>query len=160
MREIRNHLYIILICLFAMSLQVLPLPNFAQYLRPEWLILVLIYWFIALPDRVNFAYAFIFGVLLDGLYGSVLGSHALPLVILAYICVRFHRQIRVFPLWQQAFFVFALILLYHLIEALVVAMLGFHQSLNLFFLPALVSMFLWPWIFIILRDCRRRLKID
>ena len=44
---------IVLTFVIALLLTVIPLPDWARYLRPDWVGLVLIYWCMALPDRVG-----------------------------------------------------------------------------------------------------------
>ena len=55
--------------------------------------------------------AWLIGLLLDILQGSTLGQHALALTVVAYITLRLHRQIRIFPLWQLTVTVLALLFL-------------------------------------------------
>lgn len=43
--------------IFALLLQMFALPDWAEALRPDWVALVLIYWCIALPERVASALA-------------------------------------------------------------------------------------------------------
>ena len=56
--------------LIALILMLIPLPEWAHSLRPEWLVLVLIYWTMALPHRVGIGTAFCCGLLLDVLRGA------------------------------------------------------------------------------------------
>lgn len=53
--------------------------------------------------------AWILGILLDILQGDLLGQNALALAIMGYLTLRFHLQIRIFPLWQLTMTVFALL---------------------------------------------------
>ena len=53
--------------------------------------------------------AWIVGLTLDVLQGELLGQHAMALTIVAYLTLRFHLQIRIFPLWQLTATVFALL---------------------------------------------------
>ncbi len=51
-RQGSGYFVILLTFLVAAVLSVLPLPEWLQWARPEWLTLTLIYWCIALPHRV------------------------------------------------------------------------------------------------------------
>ena len=51
--------------------------------RPEWVPMVLIYWVMALPYRIGIGSAWIVGLVLDILEGSILGLNAMALVIIA-----------------------------------------------------------------------------
>ena len=68
---------ILLTFVIALLLTVIPLPDWARYLRPDWVGLVLIYWCMALPERVGVTTGWFMGLLVDLLTGTVLGQHAL-----------------------------------------------------------------------------------
>ena len=95
----------------ALTLTMLPLPHWAELFRPEWVALALIYWCMALPERVGVGVGWSMGILLDVVKGTLLGQNALALTLIAYLTLRLHQRVRVFPLWQQALFVFILVAL-------------------------------------------------
>ena len=72
-----------ILCFFVVALvmELAPWPAGFQAFKPSWLILVLLYWTLALPDRVSIGLAFLLGVLWDIVLGSILGVHALVLSI-------------------------------------------------------------------------------
>ncbi|MDP0919657.1 rod shape-determining protein MreD, partial [Klebsiella pneumoniae] len=51
--------------LVGMVLSQMPLPDLLVWARPEWVVLILIYWVMALPHRIGLGSAFLLGVLLD-----------------------------------------------------------------------------------------------
>ena len=57
--------WIILSFVIALMLDVLPLPNWAEWFRPEWMVMVLIFWVLVLPQRVNVGVAWVVGLVLD-----------------------------------------------------------------------------------------------
>ena len=67
----------------AMLLTIIPLSDGFRALRPDWVALTLIFWCLALPDRVSVGSGFIAGLLLDVLTGTLLGQHALALSLVA-----------------------------------------------------------------------------
>ena len=73
-----------ILCFFVVALvmELAPWPAGFQAFKPSWLILVLLYWTLALPDRVSIGWAFLLGVLWDIVLGSILGVHALVLRLL------------------------------------------------------------------------------
>ncbi len=143
----------------ALILVVLPLPEWAQPLRPPWPAMVLIYWCIALPDRVGVGVGWTIGILLDVLSGSLLGQHALGLSVVAFLAVKLHQRIRLFPLWQQALTVLVLLLVDRLLTLWVAGATGEPAPPLWYWVPPLVGMLLWPWLFIVLRDIRRRFLV-
>lgn len=145
--------------LAALALTILPLPDWLGPIRPEWVVLVLIYWCMALPARVGVGVAWTSGLLLDVLRAGLLGQHALSLAIVAYITLQLYQRIRVFPLWQQAVSVFVLVLLHLLLQLWIKGISGNPPPALAFLLPALSSMLLWPLIFLGLRRLRRRYRV-
>lgn len=90
-------------------LTVLPLPDIIHPLRPPWLTMAVIYWAMMWPRRCGVGTAFVIGLVLDVLQGSLLGQHALALSLVCFITLKLHLQIRIFPLWQLTMTVFALL---------------------------------------------------
>lgn len=140
----------------ALLLTLLPMPAAVQVYRPEWVALVVIYWCLAAPERVGVGVAWGMGIMLDVISGTLLGQHALALALVAYIAIKLHRQARQFPLWQQAFMVMLLIIVHLMLNLWVQGIIGQPPRSWKYWLPALTSMLLWPWVFLILRDLRRR----
>lgn len=156
----RGFLVIISSFIIALLISILPLPNWLNILWPQWVVLVVIYWVLALPHRVNLVIAWLLGLVLDGLYGSLLGEHALALTLVAYLVDRFHRQMRMYPILQQAICIFGLIFIYQLILIWIQGMLGLLTTdFYFFWASALTSMLFWPWVFTILRSCRQRFSV-
>lgn len=100
-----------LVMLGAAALMSLPLPDTALMFRPAWATMAVIYWTMMWPRRFGMGVAWLVGLALDVLQGDTLGQHALALTIVAYFTLRFHLQIRIFPLWQLTATVFALLAL-------------------------------------------------
>jgi rod shape-determining protein MreD len=94
--------------LAALLLSILPLPQVVEPFRPPWLTMTLIYWAMMWPRLCGIGTAFLAGLLIDVLGGSLLGQHALSLCVVAYLTQRFHLQIRIFPLWQLTMTAFLL----------------------------------------------------
>jgi rod shape-determining protein MreD len=97
--------------LFALAAELLPLPAAMQPLRPAWTTMAVIYWSLMWPGRFGVFSAFLVGLLVDVAHGSLLGQHALSLSLVAYLVLKLHLQMRVFPLWQLTLSVFALMFL-------------------------------------------------
>lgn len=87
----------------------LPMPADWIWLRPEFVVLVVIYWTVTLPDQVGVGMAFAMGLVQDVLEHSLLGQHALAFVVLAYVCSLSYRRLRNFALWQQSAWIFVLV---------------------------------------------------
>ncbi len=140
----------------ALILTILPLPDFVQIYRPNWVALALIYWSMALPKRVGLWFAFFTGIILDTSQGTLLGQHTLALVIIIFINMNFYQRIRVLALAQQAIYVFVLLLINQVVVAWIEGMMGRPPPLLAFFAAPFVGMLIWPWVFVVLRDVRRK----
>jgi rod shape-determining protein MreD len=155
-----NRTYVIVLSLaVALVLTILPVPDWAQEARPQWVALTLIYWCLALPDRVGVFWAWSTGLVLDVTAGTLLGQHALSLSVVAYLVVELHPRIRIFPLWQQAVSVWVLLLVERLLSLWVIGATGQPTPTLWYWAPTFVGMLLWPWMFIVLRDVRRRFRV-
>lgn len=152
-------LLILVTFIMAMMLTIAPLPETLRHIRPEWSALVLIYWCMALPQRIGVGFAWITGLLLDVLSGSLLGQHALSLTVVAYLTLNMHQRVRLFPLWQQAVVVWMLLNLHQLLLLWFDGITGQPAKGLSFWLPPISGMILWPAIFITLRKIRRRYKV-
>ena len=144
----------------ALLLAILPLPDWAQMLRPQWYTLVLIYWTMALPQRVGVGVGWLVGIVVDVLSGTLLGQHALSLALIAYITFEMHLRIRLFPLWQQSLTILVLLLLEKLLSLWVMGAVGQPTPPLSYWVPPLIGMLLWPWIYIVLRDLRRKFQVS
>jgi rod shape-determining protein MreD len=145
--------------LAAIVLSIMPGPTWAEPFRPDWVGLVLIYWVIATPNRVGVGTGFVLGFVMDILYGALLGSNALVKSLLAFLAHRLHLRLRMFPRWQQAVAVMLLLALDQLLVLWIRGAAGRAPETFFYWTPSVVGMVIWPWLFVILRDVRRRAKI-
>lgn len=150
---------IILTLLAALMLTTVPLPDDLRILRPDWVLLVLIYWCMALPHRVGVGFSWLLGLLTDVLTGMLLGQHALAYSIVIYLTLKLHQRLRLYPLWQQALSILVLLTLSQLLLLWINGMIGRPIHSWLYWMPSLLGAFLWPFIFIFLRGLRRAFRV-
>lgn len=144
----------------ALLLTIVPLPGWANVLRPEWMLLVLIYWCLALPTRVGVGVSWLTGLAVDVLTGSLLGEHGFGYALVAFIVLKLHLRVRVYPAWQQAGVVLLLLVLSQLASLWVLGITGrAPEGLLAYFVPSLVGTLLWPWLFVLMRGARRRFAV-
>lgn len=140
----------------ALVLTIIPLPGWGVALRPFWVALVVFYWVLALPERFNIGWAWLIGLLLDALTGSLLGAHALALVLVAVLASRWHLKIRMYPMWQQSVGVGLALVLYTGVLFWIDGLAGHMIRPLVRFLPITISVLIWPWVYAVLRRVRQR----
>ncbi len=150
---------IVMSFIIALMLTAMPLPGWAVNWCPAWVAMVLVYWCMALPERVGIGIAWLLGLVLDVQTGALLGQNALGLAVIAYLTTQMHRRIRVFPLAQQAVLVCIYLLVFQFFTLWIRGIMGVPPQHWSFWMPAITSMLLWPWLFIILRDIRRKYHV-
>lgn len=155
-----KYMVIYLSLLVALILMILPLPDSVLIYRPNWVALALIYWSMALPKRVGLWFAFFTGIILDTSQGTLLGQHTLALVVIIFLNMNFYQRIRVLALAQQAVYVFVLLLINQVLVAWVEGILGRPTPLLAYFGAPFVGMLIWPWVFVVLRDIRRKAALS
>ena len=143
----------------ALTLMMMPLPEWAEAGRPQWLMMVVIYWCIALPDRIGVIFAWMVGLVLDVATGALLGQNALAFGIVAFLAIKLHLRIRLFPLWQQALSILILVALYQIITLWVKGFTGQSAQTWSYWFASITSMLLWPFVFTLLRGVRRFYRV-
>ena len=92
---------IILTLVFAMCLKIAPLQAQLAVYNPDWVLLTLIYWSLAVPERVGVFHAWSFGLLTDVLTGRMFGQYALAYSLVIYLCLSLDKRLRQFPFSQR-----------------------------------------------------------
>ncbi len=151
---------ILLSFVVATLLAVVPLPEAALYYRPEWLALVLAYWTINHPERVGIGIAWIAGIMVDALTGSLFGLHALGLALVAYLVLRMRLRLRLFTIFQQTAVLLMIIGLMLLLGQCLRLLFDLPREANLMFLlPAATSALFWPATRVLLGGVVRSLDL-
>lgn len=142
----------------AMALSLLPMPEILSPLKPYWVALVIIYWSLETRDMLSLGTAFLIGLLLDILSGSLLGMHALSLLVMVFLVQRFRNRLRFFPAWQQALSVLGLLVNDRIILIWITALLGEPLPTWQYWLPPMIGLAIWPWLFLLLDSLRARVR--
>jgi len=137
-------------------LTLMPLPESMVDARPYWAALVLIYWNLEAGRLRHLGQAFAAGLVLDIVTGSLLGQHALSLLIISYLVERFRYRIRFFPPWQQAAVVMLLLFNDRIVQLWIIGLVGDRWPSWQWWFAPVVGMLLWPWLFLLLDALRQR----
>ncbi len=151
----RSSFTIIATLFIAFVLTVVPMPDWASWMRPAWLLMVLMFWSINTPDRVGVGVAFLVGLILDLMNGGLVGEHAMTFTAMIYLTSKFHLRLRMYTFLQQGASVFLFVLAYELIRYCIQGFIGELPMNPLYWLSSVTSVLFWPWIFALLRDCQR-----
>lgn len=160
----KNALVISLSFVFAFILEVVPMSWLINWMRPEWVLLTLIYWVLVLPDRVGISIAFILGLLMDLVSGALLGEHALAFVAISYMMTYFSQRIRLLSMIQQMIFMFLLLFAYQTFQFWTWKISGIGVgdvtvSKGLYWLASVTSVLVWPIIYTFLKYYQNRYKV-
>ncbi len=132
--------------LAALICQLFPWTGQGIILRPDFMLVVLLYWLLRAPNICNLGSAWVTGLLVDLATGSLLGQYALTFTLTAYFALNYQRRIVLFTKWQLASYVFAL-LLFERIAILLVKQLAGNESPGWhYFWPVITGMLLWQFI--------------
>ena len=142
----------------ALMLAIAPMPAWAESFRPDWVVLTLVYWAMSFPLRYSVGSAWVTGLVLDVAHGTLLGQHALSLSLIVYICVKFHLQMRQFPLLQLSATVFAMLALYRFILFWVNGVAGVSAPAITYWGPVLAGAVVWPLLLPVFGNVRQRAR--
>ncbi|WP_020207961.1 rod shape-determining protein MreD [Gilvimarinus chinensis] len=157
--RIGNYLLVLTTLLLALLLDIYPLPFEYQIFRPQFVLLVVIFWIHIWPQSASMTLLLLLGVVQDLVIGSPLGQHPLMLTVVGYLCLRTYRRVRHFARWQAALWVFFLVVLAQLLAYWVQSLQGREFVAAEFMIPALASASVWPLMSLILDTLRRRHRI-
>ena len=134
----------ILSALCALMLEIVPLPLWAMYLRPEFLLILMIYWVLAMPYRIGLGTVWLLGLLADLLHDDLLGERALLITLIVFIVIKSQARIRLFPMQQQMLTVFLLVLVFQVLQFLIFYILGGPLPAYPYWLASLTTTLCWP----------------
>jgi len=100
---------IVAITVAALAATVVPLPEWLEILRPDFVALTLLWFCLLSPRMTGLFHAWGAGLALDAFRGVLLGQHALALVVIVFVASKLRLQIRAFPPLQQTAVILALL---------------------------------------------------
>jgi rod shape-determining protein MreD len=130
------------------------------YMAPEWLLLINIYWAIALPTNKKLILAFISGYFVDIMYGQVLGLTSLTYVVFIYIILRLYNSLRYMTVTQQMVVISFFILIKQHFFVWSNSVIGINSEYFDLMISTVISGILWLPTYYILRTIRRRFQIS
>ncbi|MBX2809173.1 MAG: rod shape-determining protein MreD [Cellvibrionaceae bacterium] len=145
--------------MLAFVLTVVPIGHQWRWCRPEFIVLLAIYWSIFMPQYFGLFSAWCVALCQDLLACSLLGFHALGMLLVVYICHLVSRRIRHYLLWHQALWVVALVAVFQLLRYWLSDLSEGGISTPLFLLPAIISGLLWPLMVVLMGRLLLQLRL-
>ncbi len=142
--------------LVALVLTIVPIPTAISWVRPDWLLLVVIYWSLVSPRIAGLLFAWTCGLVIDVVSGTVLGEHAFAFLLIGFLTHRLQLRMRIFPIWQQAFVVLLMLLIFQFLVFWIDGMTGQAVMTWHRWIPALVGAAIWPLITSVMDTVNRR----
>ena len=132
----------------AMILSVVSLPESIAVFRPDFVVLMLIFWCLYKPQSVGIFTAFVVGLLADTILFGVLGQNAIAKVTVAYIVLRLMSTAVSATLWKQTLVI--LVLLY--LNAWIISIVnkftqGYAGSISLWLAPLTGALIWYLFVF-------------
>ena len=156
--------WLILLSLFvAMVLAVMHLPEswpqWLGWLRPNWLVLVVFFWVIELPDRIGLITAWIVGLTVDALVAAPLGFNGFILASVTYVAWRFFERLRMYSVLQQCSVVFFMVFAAEVLSVFARYASSTQWGAELLVIP-IVSTIAWPFLYVLLDRFRTRVRVE
>lgn len=137
---------VLLTLIVALTFQLYPWSGQGVILRPDFLLVITLYWVVRAPHLCNVGVAWFAGLLVDLSTGSLLGQHALAFAFTAFLALLYQRRLVLFNRWQLSVYVLAL-LVFERVMVLVLKLFADNENPGLsYFWPVLTSILLWQFM--------------
>ena len=147
-------LIILLTLVIGLMLTLMMLP--LGYIAPEWILLINIYWAVALPSNTKMLLAFVSGFFVDIVLGQPLGISSLSYVIFIYVILSLYNSLRYMTVPQQMIVLFLLLIVKQHFYIWTFYMFGLEIDYQTLIISTLTTAVLWPFIYFSLRFARRK----
>ena len=150
-------LIILITIILGLFISLITLP--LGYYAPEWMLLIIIYWAIAVPSNNKLFIAFLIGIIADIVYGQILGISSLFYVLLVYFILRLYNSLRYMTIAQQAVVIFIFIFLKQHLLVWAYYIIDRNIDYQALLVGSIVTASIWPLIYYALRFIRRKFNI-
>ncbi len=129
--------------LIALLCQLFPWVGQGIVFRPDFMLVVVLYWLLRAPNLCSVGTAWLAGLLVDLATGSLLGQHALSFCFTAYVALSYQRRLVLFNKGQLLAYVFLLLLIERILILLLKLFAGNENPGLVYFLPIIMGLLLW-----------------
>lgn len=144
--KIFYNIFIYLSLFLALVLDIMAFPTVIQSIKPNFLLLFVLFWIVKEPRYVSIGHAFFCGLLLDVLIGSTLGIRAFSYSLMAYLMCKTFIRMATYSMLQQSITILlissiGLIVGFWLEHAFGLAIIDYHMLLSV-----VSDAVLWPFL--------------
>ena len=129
--------------LVGLIFQLYPWSSSGTIIRPDFLLVVVLYWLLQAPYQCNIGWVWFAGLLVDLSTGSLLGQHALTFAITAFLGLTYQRRLVLFSRWQLYLYVTLLFATQRLLILLLKLFAGSEWPDWTYALPIISDLILW-----------------
>ena len=141
--------------LVALLCQLFPWVGQGVIYRPDFMLVVILYWLLRAPNLCNVGTAWFAGLLVDLATGSLLGQHALSFSITAFIALSYQRRLVLFNTWQLSGYVAALLIVERVLMLLLKLFEGNENPGPTYFWPVITGLLLWQFMILLIGGLTR-----
>ena len=138
--------FILLTLIIGLAVSIYPLPIWARWVRPDLILLLVIFWTLTIPQYVGVGWAWCTGLMLDLVQGAPLGQNAFALMVVAYFVQLSYQRLRMYSDLKQAGIVFVLVSFHVIFAQWVQNLQGISGNEMMLFLPAAIRAVMWPLV--------------
>jgi len=129
--------------LVGLIFQLYPWSSSGTIIRPDFLLVVVLYWLLQAPYQCNIGWVWFAGLLVDLSTGSLLGQHALTFAITAFLGLTYQRRLVLFSRWQLYLYVTLLFAIQRLLILLLKLFAASEWPDWTYALPIISDLILW-----------------
>ncbi len=129
--------------LIAFICMLFPWSGVALTLRPDFMLLVILFWLLRAPNQCSVGTAWFMGLWVDLANGGIFGQYALAYTITTFFAVIYQRRLVLFSSTQQLVYVFSLLFLSQLILLILKTFAGKEFMGWSYFLPSITGVLVW-----------------
>lgn len=153
-----SHKFIHLTVILGLVLMLIPWSGWLKTIQPYWIALIIVYWSIESPKQFGLFWSFFYSILLDVLYGSILGKHGISILAMVFIVEKMHRRLKMTSFWQLSLLIGALFLNDAIIRMLIDWLTLGKDLFEINLWSVISSIIVWPWFKHIMDKLRLRHK--
>lgn len=153
MNWIKRTLIILITFGVSIVLDTISMPAFFEAIRPNWTIMMMLFWSIRLRGEFSVGSAWLAGLLLDISKSFVWGLHGFTFALICYLIKRYYARVKALTLPEQTILIPIVFAAQSLITIWINGILGNSTpSFTHWMMPIIVSSLFWPILNIILNE--------